>query len=888
MRGFFLIFLVLALASCGPASRWGVPVSSITQEELAAIAPKGQLSGVARPVGYRVHLDIDPREALFYGEASIDVKLETAATGIWMHGQGLDVTSATVTAGGETVEASWTQVLETGVARLGFPRRLKPGYLTVNFTYVAPFDLTLAGLFRVNEQGEAYVLAKSESIQARKFLPGFDEPGFKAPFDMVLTIPEGMTAIANTPEVSRTAARPGHETLTFARSRPLSTYLLSVAVGPFDAVEYGDIPPNAVRKTPVPLRGFARKGKGAELDFILSITPELVRIYEEAFQQPYPYAKLDIVAAPQWPSGATELAGAITYRESRILVNANAGSSFLRSLKGIHTHELTHMWFGDLVTPPWWDDLWLKEGFATWGETMALSEFEPDAGHEMDAVAAAIRAMRLDSLDNVRAVSEAIGRNEDIRNAYDAITYSKSLGIIRMADSYFTPEVFRPALGEYIARYADSDADSEEFFSAIGRTTGSPELTEAFESFVTQKGVPLLTAELRCSATGASVLLEQSRYRPAGSTIDPDVHWTIPACVAWQEQGETGKACTMMRMSVQSLALPGARCPDVIHPNADGAGYYRFALQEDGWQDIIARMHDLQPTEALSAVDSAIAAFESGGLDVRTLLDVLDSAGRYGDQTVTDLALDYYHALIERVQGSDAEFGARERAAGLVNDLRAGFAGEDGSSDLADRLDRFAALTLEDPDMRARFTASVDTYLATETGLSSDLFNTALIVALDDGGPDMLERVIGARDRIDDPVFEQAVVTALGTVRSAAGAARVRDLISSGALGPRETYALAKGQMSNDETREPMWQWLKANMPDFLRSIPSQWRRNAPRLAEDFCDTDRIAELDVVFAEYGALAEGYERALAETRESITLCAALTDATQADLEAAFPD
>ena len=94
--------------------------------------------------------------------------------------------------------------------------------------------------------------------------------------------------------------------------------------------------------------------------------------------------------------------------------------------------------------------------------------------------------------------------------------------------------------------------------------------------------------------------------------------------------------------------------------------------------------------------------------------------------------------------------------------------------------------------------------------------------------------------------------------------------------------------MSNDETREPMWQWLKANMPDFLRSIPSQWRRNAPRLAEDFCDTDRIAELDVVFAEYGALAEGYERALAETRESITLCAALTDATQADLEAAFPD
>lgn len=888
MRGLFLSLLVLALASCGPGSRWSVPASPIPPEELAAIAPSGQLSGIARPAAYRVHLDLDPRQARFSGTVSIDVKLEVGATGLWMHGRGLDVSRATVTAGGETVDATWTEVLETGVVRLGFPRRLKPGYLTVDIDYSASFDTNLAGLFRVVEQGDAYVLAKSESIQARKFLPGFDEPGFKAPFDMSFTIPAGMTAIANTPEVSREPAREGFERVTFARSRPLSTYLLSVAVGPFDRVDHGMIPANSVRKTPVPLTGYARRGKGAELDYILSITPELVRIYEEAFQQPYPYRKLDLVAAPQWPSAATELASAITYRESRILVNANSGSAFLHSLKGLHAHELAHMWLGDLVTPSWWNDLWLKEGFADWGEKMALSRFEPHAGHETDAVAASLRAMRLDSLASVRAVSEPIDRNEDIRNAYDAITYSKSLGIIRMADSYFTPDVFRPAVGDYIARFADGTADSEDFFRAIGRSTGSPGLAEAFESFVTQTGVPVLSADLRCDVSGAHVVLAQSRYRPAGSSIDPDARWIVPVCVSWQEGSETGKTCGMMRQPVRRLFLAGVDCPDMIHPNADGAGYYRFSLTGEGWRALVRRLPGLPATEVLTATDSAIASFEAGTLDAGLLLDILDRAGRYGDESATDMVLDYYEALIDRVAGTGSEAIVRARAAALVNDLRAGQEAGAGSDELAFRLDRFAALTLEDPDLRAALLAAVETFLDSQAGLSSDAYGTALTVALADGGDDMLNRIIAARETIDDPVFGQAVAESLGTVRSESGSARVLQLISSGALGSRETYVLAHGQMMNDETREQAWQWLQANMPAFLDAIPSQWRRRVPRLARGFCDTGRIAEVDALFGQYGNLAEGHERALAETRESITLCAALKAATQERLDAAFPD
>ncbi|KCZ55097.1 hypothetical protein HY29_02480 [Hyphomonas beringensis] len=892
MRTFFLSFLVLGLgsllAACGSHSQWGVTTSPASLEELQAVAPKGQLAGNAQPQLYRVALDLDPREQRFSGKVSIEIKLETAATGIWMHGDDLNVTKVTVTSGGESQPATWNEVLSTGVVRVGFPRRLKPGYLTMDIEYDAAFDANLAGLFRVDEKGEAYALAKSESIQARRFLPSFDEPGFKAPFDMQFTVPAGMVAIANTPEVSRENVGAGKELITFARTRPLSTYLLSVAVGNFDKVDAGMLPPNSVRAKAIPLTGYARKGKGAELDYILKMTPDLVQTFEESLQQPYPYEKLDIVAAPQWPSGATELAAAITYRESRILANENSGPAFLRSLKSIHAHETAHMWFGDLVTPPWWNGLWLKEGFATWGEAMALSQMEPDEGHEVQAVADAIGAMRLDSLASVRAIQEPILRNEDIRNAYDSITYNKSLGVINMADSYFLPDVFRPALGEYIARFADGVADSDDFFRVIGKDVGSPDLTEAFDSFVLQQGVPVVSADLQCTSQDAKVALSQTRYRPLGSSIEPGTRWTIPVCIAWQDGDEHGRTCTMLKTREKTLALsmPEGACPDVVHPNAGGVGYYRFTLGADEWDALRGSFAAMPETEVLSALDSAIAAFEAGNLEAARLLDILDAGAEQSGNQAANLALDYYGDLLERVKGTPAEAAARARAQAVVAKIRSVLDAEGGDAEMSARLDRFAAIKLNDEEVRARLTASVETYLDTQTGLSSDEYFPALAVALADGGPDMLDRVLVAKDEIDDPVFAQAVVNALGTVKSPEESARVLDLIESAELGPRETYTLAIMQMANAETQDATWAWVQENMPAFLDSIPTQWRRRAPRLGQNFCDMARTGELIDLFAEYGDLAEGYERALAETEESITLCAALNEATQSDLEAAF--
>ena len=857
---------VFLLEACAQQSVWTVPVQPVVMADLAKVAPAGRLSGTARPQAYRVALDLDPRETHFSGYVEIDIELQAAANGIWLHGDDLEVSRVTATAGGETAEAGWNEVLDTGVVWVSFPRRLEARRVTLAIDYTAPFDTSLAGLFRVESQGNWYALAKSESIQARRFLPGFDEPGFKAPFDMTITVPEGMHAIANTPEVSRAPASEGFETIRFAPTRPLSTYLLSTAVGNFDKVERPALPPNDVRDFEVPLTGYARAGKGEELAFALDLTPEMMRVFEEMLGQPYPYEKLDIIAAPQWPSGATELAAAITYREGRVLVGPNSGPAFVRSVKEIHAHEIAHMWFGNLVTPPWWDDLWLKEAFAVWSETAVLSVMEPENNHELAAVADGIRAMSLDSLRGARAVAEPIDRNEDVRNAYDAITYSKGQSVIRMIDTYFGAQVLRPALGRYIARFADGEADSARFYEAIGEASGEPDIGRVFQSFVTQPGVPVVSARPVCGAGVAKIEFTQARYRPIGSEIEAGSQWLIPVCASWQDGANSGEVCTLLGGAQRTVDVRDAICPEVIIPNSEGSGYYRFDLPAENWRALTENFASLEAREALVSIDSAQAGFNAGTLEGEEYLRLLEASLTHPHGTVLIAALDAWDALFVQL-GEGAEPAQARASAALAqreapSELEAQF-----------RLRGFRAGSLFEPEARAALVAEADAFLAGTGDLSSDLYTYALKAALEDGGTPMFDRVVEATTRIDDAVFLQAAANALGATAAPEDAALALDLIYEDGISQQVTFSLADSLMKNPDHRDATWARITGDFPGFTAKVPSQLRRATPRLARAFCDPAVIPDLEALFAAGSRDLAGHERALDETKEYLTLCAA---------------
>ena len=883
MGRYLLTILVSSflMAGCSDALDAVHPIAEQT-------APIGKLPDTAHPISYEVGMKVNPREETFSGAVTLEVWLDEASDGLWIHGDDLRVEHVTVQ--GNT--ATYEEVLPTGVSRISFGQTYPAGQVRVIITYEADFDVNLAGLFRVEEQGEAYALAKSESIQARRFLPGFDEPGYKAPFDITLVVPAGDAAISNTPIKSR--ARYGDdeafEQVTFETTRPLSTYLLSVAVGPFDVVEYPDIPANSVRDVPVPLRGFARKGRGDDLKASLDITADMVAAFEEAVKLPYPYKKLDIIAAPQWPSGATELAGAITYRESRLLLDDNSGPAAYRAMLSIHSHEIAHMWFGNLVTPPWWDDLWLKEAFATWGTPLALMALEPESGHEIDATVRAIGAMGLDSLASTRAVREPIDRNEDIRNAYDGITYSKGMAVIWMADKYFGEDVFRPALGQYLKAFEDTEADSPDFYDAIGEATQTPELTEVFRSFVEQKGVPLVSASMD---NDGALVLEQSRYAPLDSTIESGTRWSIPVCVKLgQEGGERKRVCDIMRDG--AMTLPVDAGATYIMPNADGAGYYRWNLSEANWERQINNFDQLTPSEGLSAVDSAAAAFRAGQGNAGTLLSLLEAASQHSDRRVAVAPMAVLRSF-GRLLDEDQRGPLNAFSSSLYAPAYAGLRGRLSDDDkvLKGNIESFLALTARDPDVRASLLDDAKAFLGLDSArrpeaLSTDRYAAAFTVAVQDGGEALFNKVLAAYNDIDDPVFAGIVPNALASTREETLSAQVRALALSGELGPRETYALIQGQMGSSLTRDVTWNWVKENYAGFVSNIPAQWPRRTPGLASSFCDGNGIEELKALFAKVGDLAPGHERALAQTQENIALCAGLKEAQQADLVAALAD
>nr|WP_010133326.1 M1 family metallopeptidase [Microbulbifer agarilyticus] len=855
-------------------------------------APAGRLPDDVRPSAYRLDLTLDPRQDTFHGQVEIDIDLDNPTDHIWIHGNNIDVADIGAIVHAEedialpnaesrkVVPAQYQQVLDSGVVRVDFSREVPAGKITLRIQYSAPFDKNLAGLFKVEEKGDAYALAKSESIQARRFLPGFDEPGLKATYDISLTIPEGYVAISNEPETGRSDAGDGMQKITFAQSPPMPTYLLSLAVGPFDVVERPAIPANQYRKEPLPLRGFARKGRGKDLQYVLDITPQMLRVFEEQIRRPYPFRKLDIIAAPQWPSGATELSAAITYREQRILVEGDEPAPGQRlALLGIHAHEIAHMWFGNLVTPPWWDDLWLKEGFATWGTPLALTIMEPDGGHDLNAAARAISAMQLDSLASTRAIREPITDNNNIRNAYDAITYLKSLGVIHMVDEYFGADTFRPALGRYVEKFADGVADSPDFYRVIGDETGSPQLTETFRTFVEQKGVPLLSLTVDCNTEGnAQVHITQERYKPLGSPIaDTGVQWSIPFCM----RGSTGVAqCEFLTESKQTLALSGGVCPKWVMPNANGSGYYRFNMDEPQWQALLAAFDALNTTERLALVDSAFAAFEAGQLQPAALLETVRLSATSDVRQVVEAPLVYLSKYsdhyVDRENAGNWHAFLMKLYGKKVQEL----AGNDDpeSKLLHSRLLGFLALEANDKQARAQLRESAEQFTGfgvprDSKALDSDLYESALTVAVQDSGKDFLDHLISVRKELDDPLFENASANAIGRVTDPSQLDTIHALALSDELGPRESFGLILNSMASSELQTRNWQWLQENFPAVVEKIPGQWRRNTPRFSASFCDPQSLQEVQLLFADNKQLIPGFQRALAQTEERISLCIA---------------
>jgi alanyl aminopeptidase len=517
------LFAVFLLAGC---SKSDAPVEdrSTAMDEDTAIesdAPVGRLGDTVVPVHYRLELRIDPTQESFSGKVSIDAKISDSLDSIWMHGKDFEVDEIFLTdTDGNRVAASYEQKHDSGVSLVSLEQTVDAGTVTLDISFRRPFETGTNGLFRILRSEEAYAATQMEPIAARKVFPGFDEPAFKIPFDLTLVTRADHVAITTTPEIATETLDDGYVRRVFDTTRPMPTYLLAFAVGPYDLVDYGTIPANAIRDRELPLRAIAARGLGDRLDYALENTDGILTVLEQYFGTPYPYKKLDLIAVPGGFGGAMENIGAITYNEFLLLMDESSPLSQRRSYTAVHAHEIGHMWFGNLVTPEWWNDIWLNEAFASWIMFKAAHAYWPDGEFDRETQKRALGAMSNDSLAAARQIREPVDHNHSISDAFDGITYQKGGGVLAMLERYVGEDAFQAGVRLHMKRHADKTATAEDFIASVAEGSDRAEIEAAFKSFIEQPGVPLLSTRLDCvDPSNPQLIVSQQRYAPLGSAI---------------------------------------------------------------------------------------------------------------------------------------------------------------------------------------------------------------------------------------------------------------------------------------------------------------------------------------------------------------------------------
>ncbi|MCA0892831.1 M1 family metallopeptidase [Microbulbifer agarilyticus] len=653
--------------------------------------PLGSLGTNVRPHEYFLSLNIQPEQAEFSGTARISISIEKATTKIWLHGQDLQVNSVAFTQGEQTFIGSYEQANRLGVSSVSFSTPVS-GSGDLQFSYTAPFSKSSSALHSIEENEEHYVFSQMQAIDARRVFPGFDDPQFKTAYSVEVTSADKNVVIFNTPVTKEVAGDEDNIRHIFATTKPLPTYLLAFAVGPFDIYEWDNLPKTELRDYEVPLRAIVTKGKRDKAEYALRNTQPLLEELENYFGTPYPYEKIDLIAHPQF-GGAMENPGAIVYGEQGLLVDEDSTPATLQWYYGVHAHELAHMWFGNVVTPHWWEDIWLNESFASWLAAKAAHAVRPDLAIDTVQQKFSLGAINQDSTAASRQIQQPVRDNAEIGKTFDSVTYNKGAAVLAMVEAFVGEDRFRDGVRHHIQRFEHSVATSSQFFESMAAGSNEPRLQQVLQSFVEEVGAPTVDVEVSCSDDGAKLTATQSRYRPLGAEFPVDTIWQLPLCY------KTGDSEACELISEEKTEIELASCPDYLMPNARSAGYYRWNLDADSWAKLLANRDALSVSELVNLSDSSTSAFKAGKLKSGAYVDILRALAKHENYEVASSVGDVLQklrlSLLDGEATEDYRIFVEDMYAPRLTELRMEHSSDDSPMTRLDRRDTIDLMAME-------------------------------------------------------------------------------------------------------------------------------------------------------------------------------------------------
>src|SRR5213596_149824 len=564
----------------------------------------GKLPKDAEPTDYSVRIVPDIDKLTFAGTEMVKLNVRRRVRQLVLNALELKIEAASID-GRELPDSAINTDTKNELLTLALPSELPTGEHTLTLRFTGKINEQGQGLFymRYQEQGSGarkiMLGSQFEATDARRFFPCWDEPLFRARFQLTTVVPGNCVAVSNMPIESEKKIAGGKE-VRFAATPPMSSYLNVFVAGELDFIES--------RSGSTQLRVIATKDKAELGRYALEATAQILQYYNDYFGVLYPLPKLDQIALPGGFGGAMENWGGITYYESALLFDPkNSSAETKQNIYEVLAHEVAHQWFGDLVTMAWWDNLWLNEGFASWMGTKCTAHFNPqwevwlrrnlprDPTRRVGI--AKEQAMESDARSTTHAIQQPIATEAEANSAFDDITYKKGQSFLRMLESFLGEDVFRDGIRRYIAAHEYSNSTTADLWNALSEASKKP-VGEIAAAWTEQPGFPLV--RVKREAEG-KVRLAQERFAVNFKNAPP-LQWKIP--LTYSLVGEA-PATLLMTSKIDNLQnIPADRA---LKLNVNGAGNYRVEYDEPSWNLLLEALPKLGVEDRVDLLSDAWA-----------------------------------------------------------------------------------------------------------------------------------------------------------------------------------------------------------------------------------------------------------------------------------------
>ena len=825
------------------------------------------------PEHYQLTLTPNLKDATFTGSEKIDVVLGQPSDSITLNAADIKFQSVTTTIDGKQLTATVAQDATKQQATFKFDRTLPAGPLTLSIEYLGILNGQLRGFYLSKTARRNYAVTQFEPTDARRAFPSFDEPAMKATFDVTLIVDKGDTAISNTNIVADTSG-PGADkhTIRFATTPKMSTYLVAFLVGDFQCT--------SGESDGTPIRACATPDKVDYTKFALSAAEFVLHYYDDYFGIKYPMPKLDMIALPDFEAGAMENFGAITYRETDLLIDektASVGSK--KNVALVVAHEMAHQWFGDMVTMQWWDNLWLNEGFATWMENKPVAAWHPEWNIPQDVAAGLNGTLNLDAQHTTRTIRARADTPDEINEMFDGITYGKAGAMLLMVENYAGEDTFRQGVHNYLAAHMYGNATAEDFWNAQTEVSRKP-IDKIMESFVEQPGEPLLSFE---NPTGTSVSASQQRFFLTPSAkAEKAQTWSVPVCF---KAGDRTENCDILSQPQQSLKTSSAT---FFFANAEGKGYYRTKYPTDTYAKIVANVETgLTPEERILLLGDEWAQVRANKARVGDYLNLAAAVKEDSSGTVIETALGSVAAIYSRIAASAEERDAISAWVRQTFKPSLERLGPPAPDDTPEKRELRAALfgavgnIGKDPDVIAQAKELAANYLNNQQSVDPTLAETAMAIAAINGDSALYDRLQKEAETSTNPELQEGSLRLLAEFKDASLEKRSLDYTVSGKVRNQDSVIELIIMLQGTDTRDLAWNYIKQNWDKVHAQLTTSMGGYLVSGTGSFCSAEKRDEVVSFFNAHKVPAS--ERALARARDQINDCIELRSLQEPNLK-----